>query len=55
MVKMPKGRFDRSCYRVPPVSERNLPRDAEGRVIITDSQPSLCSLGSLCSLASLGV
>ena len=55
MVKMPRGKIDRSCYKVPPIHERVLPRDAEGRVIITDSQPSLCSLGSLCSLASLGV
>lgn len=53
--KMPKGKIDRSCYKVPPIHERNLPRDAEGRVIITDSQPSLGSLASLGSLGSLGV
>lgn len=52
VVKMPRGKIDRSCFKVPPIHERNLPRDAEGRVIITDSQPSL---GSHLSLGSLGV
>ena len=52
--KMPKGKIDRTCYKVPPVHERVLPRDADGRVLITD-QPSQPSLASLPSLPSLGV
>lgn len=49
--KMPRVKVDRSCYKVPPIHERVLPRDAEGRVLITD-QPSYASLASHASLAS---
>ena len=34
---MPRVKVDRTCYAVPPVSQRNLPRNSAGEVIVTDN------------------
>ena len=34
---MPRVKVDRTCYAVPPVSQRNLPRNEHGDVIVTDN------------------
>ena len=34
---MPRGKIDRTIYKVPPIHERNLPRNSAGDVIVTDN------------------
>ena len=50
---MPRGKKnDRSIFKVPPVSQRNLPRNAVGEVIVTDKPHN--SLSTQCSKESCG-
>lgn len=47
---MPRGKVDRTIFRVPPVSERNLPRNEYGNVIVTDKPHN--SLSTQCLVES---
>ena len=34
---MPRGKIDRTIFCVPPIHERNLPRNEYGNVIVTEN------------------
>lgn len=34
---MPRGKIDRSVFKVKPIHERNFQRNAEGKILVTDN------------------
>lgn len=49
---MPRGKIDRTIYKVPPIHLRNLPRNESGNVIVTDKPHN--SLSTQCLKESGG-